>query len=36
VNDATFCHPNGFLCGAHTREGAKRLALLALQGSMVE
>lgn len=31
VPDGVFCHPGKFICGAETREGALRLAELALQ-----
>jgi uncharacterized UPF0160 family protein len=31
VSDATFCHRAGFLCGAKSKEGALRLAELALR-----
>ncbi len=31
VEDAVFCHPGGFICGAKTREGAIKLARLAVE-----
>lgn len=32
VEDAVFCHTAGFICGAKSKEGALKLAELALQG----